>query len=283
MNVKVNKKNGIRLKTKNKLLKEDIVITTGDELVQPEGNIEIKSAVKEYNVANYKTAQIVSDTLLPENIIKGVNILGVSGSFDISPYENEIYRYKNNLWKFSLNGDTVYVYKAIEESDLEGLTSLRDYAFAYTYFYSINLPNTIKKLGVGCFEWCKKLKSVKLSPNITEIPERCFKQCRELTTKFIFSEGLTSIGDEAFTSCFEIPKIVLPASLNHIGGDAFMYANAASIYFKGATPPAEVGGRCLTNIKNVYVPTGSLAAYQEAFVNSFFKGTWHEMDPEDMK
>lgn len=310
MNVKVNKKNGIRLKTKNKLLKEDIVITTGDELVQPEGNIEIKSA-KEYNVSNYKTAQIVSDTLLPENIIKDVNILGVRGSIDIEsyirPYKNELLEYKENLWKYSLKEpETTGIYRTVEEKHLEGLKNLRNYAFAYTDFGYIYLPNTIKKIGVGCFEESQHLQIVELSSEITEIPDKCFYSCRNLNivdnignitkigndafhlcsnlnTNFIFSEGLTSIGENAFRSCFKVTKIVLPASLNHIGSNAFMYANAVSIYFKGATPPAEIGTRVFFNVKNMYVPTGSLSAYQEAFSNADFTGTWHEMDPEDME
>lgn len=308
MNVKVNKKNGIRLKTKNKLLKEDIVITTGDELVQPEGNIEIKST-KEYNVANYETAQIVSDTLLPENIIKGVNILGVSGGND-SPKIAELY---SNIWKDFLSPDS---FVGLEKEIFEGITSLRNYAFAYSDVNNVILPDTITSIGNNLCYQAKKLRYFHFSSNIFEVPSSCFSGCEKLDTlsnyshltkigndafygctnlmfnrKLIFKEGLTYIGDNAFNGCIKVSEIILPATLNHIGSGAFTNVGTqdsdqtiGGLSFKGTTPPAEIPNTSfLLNVQRVRVPTGSLAAYQAAFINSGFKGYWHERDPEDMK
>lgn len=282
MNVKVNKKNGIRLKTKNKLLKEDIVITTGDELVQPEGNIEIKST-KEYNVANYETAQIVSDTLLPENIIEGVDILGVRGG-------NNAFEWVDLWKKHFVSGRQSYPQsKKFEEIFFKDMTELRDYAFAYSNWSMIILPDYITSIGDSAFRHMQYLSNFSLSDNITEIPDHCFYECSILYSIDI-GEKITKIGEYAFYGCEKISKLILPASLNTIGKGAFNYVGNSEIaincgvFFKGITPPANLpSGIFLSGVKRVFVPTGSLAAYQEAFVNSGFTGTWKEMDPEDMK
>lgn len=297
MNIKVNKKNGIRLKTKNKLLKDDIVITVDNELIKPEGRVEIKSK-KEYDVTQYATARISSDTLIPENITKGVNILGVNGVNDSSKYKE--------LWLDFLASGIVYIRK----DEFGDLTSLRDYVFSYSNAYTIELPDTITSIGEGLCNRASALNNFTLSSNITELPDTSFNycsslrnlynhkqltkignfafdHCSELSSTLVFNEGLTYIGKQAFYCCYRL-KIILPASLNHIGDYAFYNVgtkiSGRGVYFKGENPPAELpSGTFLGGVKHVYVPTGSLAAYQEAFVNSGFTGTWHEMNPEDMK
>ena len=84
-----------------------------------------------------------------------------------------------------------------------GLRSIGEYAFDYcASLKSIKLPNTVIKLGKGAF-YGSNLKKIKLSENITEIPEDCFgytlfrsfttnAKCKKLGKHAFFQTGLKS-------------------------------------------------------------------------------------------
>ncbi len=89
----------------------------------------------------------------------------------------------------------------------------------------------------------RNLKSIQLSDNLQEIPDRAFSNCANLTsitipasaktvgtsaflycsslTSVIFEEGTTSIGDYAFHRCGSLETIALPNTLVSIGSNAF--------------------------------------------------------------
>ena len=102
---KITDKSGIKLKTANKYVTEDLAVTLTDADINnivaenikegvtilgitgthkggitPSGKIEITNT-EEINVTNYATAQVVDSNLSAENIKKDVSILGVTGTF----------------------------------------------------------------------------------------------------------------------------------------------------------------------------------------------------------
>lgn len=152
-----------------------------------------------------------------------------------------------------------------------GVESIGDNSFAKSSLGEIILPPTISKIGKGCFsgcdnlnkvsggenlsvleervfENCKKLTSVGLSENLTEIKWRCFYGCESLSevilpdsvvvikneafrncaalTKVILSENLKEIESRAFYGCLKLKSITIPENVTAIGWRAFYYCTS---------------------------------------------------------
>ena len=78
----------------------------------------------------------------------------------------------------------------------------------------------------------------------TEIPNRAFRDCKELTT-VVIPEGVTSIGESAFYQCSALTSITIPESVTSIEESTFedcsalktIYVPAGKVgYFKGRLP-----------------------------------------------
>ncbi|MBO7390357.1 MAG: leucine-rich repeat protein, partial [Clostridia bacterium] len=65
-----------------------------------------------------------------------------------------------------------------------------------------------------------KLEKVVIPDTVTEISNRAFEHCLNLT-EVTLSATLTTIGKNAFNSCSKLSSIVVPASVNTIGDNAF--------------------------------------------------------------
>ncbi len=107
------------------------------------------------------------------------------------------------------------------------------------------IPNTIDAIGMFAFSGCENLTSISIPTGVRKIRENAFEQA-----------GLT--------------EITLPSSLNNIGTQAFFgCSHLTKITCLATTPPACVGGSypSFQNVDKsipVYVPSGSIAAYQSA-------------------
>ncbi len=85
---------------------------------------------------------------------------------------------------------------------------------------------------------CTSLTTVKLSENLTSIPDGLFYNCTALSSINI-PEGVTSIGIYAFYGCSSLESIFLPESIVNIGEYAFFYCNnVKKVTILAKTPPA---------------------------------------------
>lgn len=123
------------------------------------------------------------------------------------------------------------------------LTTIGDYAFAYSTFRGISLsssnlitignyafyasgiematlPNTVDTLGEWAFSSCSKLSYVKLSTNIKEISKGTFNYCTSLNTLELH-DGLEIIGYQALNACESITTINIPNTVTAIHNEAF--------------------------------------------------------------
>ena len=69
----------------------------------------------------------------------------------------------------------------------------------------------------------------------------------------------------AFSYCDKLTAITIPANVTSIGDFAFKKCSSlTSITFLSSTPPSMNGEEIFTEspLKNIYVPTGSSAAYE---------------------
>lgn len=77
-----------------------------------------------------------------------------------------------------------------------GVTKIENYSFGECGIRSITIPDSVKSIGEGAFEWCKKLRSI-------TIPD-----------------SVTSIGCCAFNLCDNLRSVSIPKGVN-IGAGAF--------------------------------------------------------------
>jgi hypothetical protein len=92
------------------------------------------------------------------------------------------------------------------------VTSIGDYAFAYTGLTNVVVPNSVTNVGGGAFWCCSSL--------------RCVTIAREVTT----------IGDWAFYSCTRLTQVFCMGNAPSLGGPhVFEYDNNATVYFLPGT------------------------------------------------
>ena len=146
-------------------------------------------------------------------------------------------------------GEKAFRYAGIKDTiDIpEGCTTIGQYAFNGSSVKKVILPSTLKSLGVCVFSECHSLTDVNSNSSI--IAQQMFYRCENVTnvvlnnvvtigkqafnndqdnlanrtTKIVglvLPEGLTSIGDHAFTRC-AITEIVLPSTLTTVGSAVF--------------------------------------------------------------
>ena len=83
-------------------------------------------------------------------------------------------------------------------------------------------------------------------------------------------EGMTTIGDGAFNGCYALTTVTLPSTLTSVGSLLFNGSAVESVYCYATTPPAIISEYESTllieasNTATLYVPAGSLSAYQNA-------------------
>ena len=140
----------------------------------------------------------------------------------------------------------------------DGVTSVGNYAFYQCMnLASVTMTDSVTKLGSYAFHYCYALSDVTLSDNITEFPNYCFSYTAitdldwpaNLTTlgsnSFASSdlaidrlpEGLTTIGQYAFSYCSNISKLTLPTTVTTLDSYAFygMYY-LKEVVFTGDAP-----------------------------------------------
>ena len=123
--------------------------------------------------------------------------------------------------------------------------------------------------------------TILLPTNITKIPQNCFKNVNleELT----IPEGVTTIENSAFDSGV-IKSLMLPSTLTTIGATNGVsnYSTKSTIVIKATTPPTATGrpfgSSSSYTPKVIYIPAGTLTAYQTATNWSQYSSLFVEMN-----
>ena len=87
------------------------------------------------------------------------------------------------------------------------------------YLKSVVIPNGVKKIGDGAFEW-SSIESVMLPDSIVSIGDNAFGYCYNLTDINI-PNGVTEIGGGAFRLCQKLQNISLPEGIKTIENYTF--------------------------------------------------------------
>lgn len=110
------------------------------------------------------------------------------------------------------------------------VTTLGKFAFGYcTSLENVILPNTLTVLGSSVFTDCSHIESIRLKDSPKGVV-------------FALPEGLTSIGYQCFKNCLAADvnaKVIIPASVTTISGEAFKDIHITQIIFEKIVNPWE--------------------------------------------
>lgn len=137
----------------------------------------------------------------------------------------------------------------------------------------------VTNIGNSAFGGCSALRSIKMPNNVTIIGDRAFGGCPSLySTKM--SENITNIGAYAFSVNYAAISFKIPSNVIEIGRGAFSGCLSAKEYhIIPKEPPSLDSIYAFQNIPSdciIYVPVGSLEAYQTATNWSTYAGQMRE-------
>ena len=148
---------------------------------------------------------------------------------------------KNATWELYKDG-TLYI---------KGTGAMQDYDWNYN--------ETTKIVTTGA-PWhdshSASVKKLVVEDGITSIGNDAFSDCESLVSAEL-AEGITSIGDGAFTGCYDLEKINIPNSVTSIGYDAFDSCwTLPSLELPSGLSKLESSAVSFTAIKELTVPHG---------------------------
>ena len=130
---------------------------------------------------------------------------------------------------------------------------------------SVTIPDPVTKIGVMAFASCRNLVYVNIPNSLTTIEEDAFNNCASLVSVTI-PDAVTTIGKSAFVNCTNLKFVSIGNSVATIGGGAFSgCSNLDTVICHASTPPTIESYGAFWNLSaDVFVPCGSIAAYQSA-------------------
>ncbi|GHV72416.1 hypothetical protein FACS1894201_01460 [Bacteroidia bacterium] len=176
------------------------------------------------------------------------------------------------------------------------VTSIGHYAFSGCSGLtgSLTIPNSVTSIGYYAFEGCSGLTSVEIGNSVTDIWGYAFSGCIGLTGSLTIPNSVTDIGQSAFNGCSGLTSVEIGNSVTEIESSAFNGCSGLTSVEIGNSvtfirSSAFNGCSGLTSVINLnpvpqtitidvftngstlssdilYVPGGSLAAYQAANV-----------------
>ena len=148
---------------------------------------------------------------------------------------------KNATWELYKDG-TLYI---------KGTGAMQDYDWNY------NETTNIVTTGAPWHDsHSASVKKLVVEDGITSIGNDAFSDCESLVSAEL-AEGITSIGDGAFTGCYDLEKINIPNSVTSIGYDAFDSCwTLPSLELPSGLSKLESSAVSFTAIKELTVPHG---------------------------
>ena len=131
----------------------------------------------------------------------------------------------------------------------------------------VYIGDGVTSIGSYIFNNCYSLTSITIPDSVTRINDYAFNSCYSLTSITI-PDSVKMISGYVFNNCYILTSVTIPDSVTSIGGGAFSACyGIAEYHLLPATPPSLSGTNAFYGIASdciIYVPVGSLEAYQTA-------------------
>ena len=138
---------------------------------------------------------------------------------------------------------------------------------------------SVTSIGEDAFNRCSGLTSITIPDSVTSIGFRAFISCGGLTS-VVIGNGAISIGTYAFYYCTNLIEVTLGSGVTNINSLAFYgCSKLTAMTIKATTPPTlENTNAISTATTKIYIPKGTLSAYQSATNWSSFASKFVEME-----
>lgn len=149
----------------------------------------------------------------------------------------------------------------------EGVMYIEGYSFSgCSSLMEVSIPNSAIYIGEGAFYGCI-FKSIIIPNDVKSIDHYAFSSCNSLLS-IIIPDGVSYINDGVFSDCSSFTSISIPYNVISIGVEAFSQCiSMKECHLLPTTPPYLANVNAFSDIPSdciIYVPVGSLEAYQSA-------------------
>lgn len=166
-------------------------------------------------------------------------------------------------------------------TSLGTITEIGIWCFSTDKIETIHLPSTLKKIGPNAFMNCPYVHDIYWEGTMDQwvnidFGEAGSNPCSRSSvnfyvngttpTSYTFPSGTTAIKQYVFQGVKGISSITIPTSVTSIGNNAFDGCSDLTSVTINAVAPPTLGNSAFNNTNNctIYVPAGSVSAYQSA-------------------
>lgn len=148
---------------------------------------------------------------------------------------------------------------------ISGLTSIDWQAFyKCNKLKSIKISDDVTIIYGGAFAYCDSLVNIHIPDGLTTIGTSAFNSCSKLTNMNI-PDSVTSIGDGGFYGCNNLTSVTIGNNITRIGNSVFGGCTSLqSIILFAETPPTLGQDVIPSNVQSIYVTQSSKSSYQTA-------------------
>lgn len=191
----------------------------------------------------------IDSNIQPQNIKKGVTILGVNGTMQAT----------SGSPKFSQLIDGTI--ENLEESDLSESTSIKDYTFYYCKnLTSAVVPSNITSIGASAFEGCSSLQTLGVADGVKNIGVSAFKGINASIINI--PSTISVLQSEVFANNTALTSITIPNNITEIKDYAFNgCTNLTEITMESLTPISVTENTFPANVTAIYVKYGAYEDY----------------------
>ena len=155
----------------------------------------------------------------------------------------------------------IYITDLEKWCKISGLVNFMEYGSADKNLYLNNelisnlvIPDTVTTIGQYAFAY-SGLRSITIPDGVTSIGSSAFRECRKLTS-IIIGNSVTSIGDSAFYGCSGLTSITLPNSVTTIGQYAFAYSGLRSVTIGNSVTAIGQYAYAYSGLTSITIPDG---------------------------
>ncbi len=190
-----------------------------DNLVYIHTGLDLSKIIKKDNFEYYvdQTASIL-------NYIGDSNIVVIPSEINgviVNKIENSAFMKNTYLEEVTINNNIIYI---------------GDRAFRETGLTNVEIPSSVKEVGVYAFSGCEYLESVTFNEGLEKINISAFAACVNLL-EVILPSTLTTIEQYAFQNCLRLQKAFIPKSVVTVGDGAFYACGKSTIYIESESIP----------------------------------------------